>query len=731
MTRFQENILDCLKDLKGSGKFVSAHTADFIFPGLVVEGLGEIAYPINEAGAQALISLAHKAPFGKGSKTIVDPNVRDTWEIDAQNLRFSNPHWTDFLEKVIKDIKPGLGLEDYEISAHLYKMLIYEQGNFFLTHRDSEKEKGMFGTLVIELPAYHTGGELVVSFESTREIISFAQSSCDYKLAYAAFYADCEHEIMPVTSGYRVSLVYNLIQQNPGRTIAPQSIETQAVVLAEMLKAHQNRVDAEPAIILLGHQYTPENFSVNALKLNDRPKAKALLKAAETLGFYSKMCLVTSYLSGSPEEEPTYHNNQWDVSDEEMGEVYEESLSIEHWLGNRFPPLNHVSFEMEDLILSFPLNEDEPIVKESSGYQGNYGPDVMHWYHYGAIMIWSRDNNARMLLQQDTVSKLDWINYLLKNRDEMTESELAAVNVILATGLGNDRVNKEANYNIIADWIIKEKDADLLLRISSAVTQSYFSLIDPSHWLKLIQFFGAETSSKIIAHVMQPGKAEMLEPLLGILVVLTDSGLFTGLLDHQIELLPHYFSEALAKSQKTITATALRDLFWIESQRPQSETWVEMITDILTQKIPRDFIHHVLALQLLAHSRNTPLTVALGIWCREYLQRRLIHQPQPPADWKREIPNVSGHEKEWRLLKDFLESPVEYVFDYRRNQRERDDLESAIRHAVIDLKTETIKKGSPHTLRITKTQAAYLRQLKLWNEDAQLLNRIVQKTEGV
>jgi hypothetical protein len=62
------------------------------------------------------------------------------------------------LNKAISNIKTDLGLEDYTIATHLYKLLIYEEGDFFLPHKDSEKEKGMFGTLVIGLPSQYTGG---------------------------------------------------------------------------------------------------------------------------------------------------------------------------------------------------------------------------------------------------------------------------------------------------------------------------------------------------------------------------------------------------------------------------------------------------------------------------------------------------------------------------------------------------------------------------------------------
>jgi len=69
-------------------------------------------------------------------------------------------------------------------------MLIYEKVDFFLQHKDSAKEKGMFGTLIIALPCRHTGGELVVSFDNKEEVINFAKDSNDYQISYAAFYAD-------------------------------------------------------------------------------------------------------------------------------------------------------------------------------------------------------------------------------------------------------------------------------------------------------------------------------------------------------------------------------------------------------------------------------------------------------------------------------------------------------------------------------------------------------------
>lgn len=40
--------------------------------------------------AKALIKKAHKAPFGKGSKTVLDTNVRSAWEIDSDGLTWAS-----------------------------------------------------------------------------------------------------------------------------------------------------------------------------------------------------------------------------------------------------------------------------------------------------------------------------------------------------------------------------------------------------------------------------------------------------------------------------------------------------------------------------------------------------------------------------------------------------------------------------------------------------------------
>jgi hypothetical protein len=74
---------------------------------------------------------------------------------------------------------------------------------------DTPRGQGMFGSLVVCLPQQHTGGELLVRHKGEEQRFGFAAASSN-TVQWAAFYSDCEHEILPVQSGYRITLTYNL-----------------------------------------------------------------------------------------------------------------------------------------------------------------------------------------------------------------------------------------------------------------------------------------------------------------------------------------------------------------------------------------------------------------------------------------------------------------------------------------------------------------------------------------
>jgi predicted 2-oxoglutarate/Fe(II)-dependent dioxygenase YbiX len=65
----------------------------------------------------------------------------------------------------------------------------------------------MIGTLVVTLPSNHAGGELMVGLGNQWKAFRGSKTA----VSLVAFYADCQHEVLKVKSGYRITLTYNLM----------------------------------------------------------------------------------------------------------------------------------------------------------------------------------------------------------------------------------------------------------------------------------------------------------------------------------------------------------------------------------------------------------------------------------------------------------------------------------------------------------------------------------------
>lgn len=715
MTTFSKAFFKELSHLKGSGHFATIGSIDYLIPGMFIVGVGELSFPLNQNQAKTLIAVAHQAPYGKGSQTFVDKTVRNTWEIDAKKIKFNNPKWTSHLEKIIEKVKSELGLEDYQIKAHLYKLLIYEEGGFFLKHKDTEKEKGMFGTLVLNMPSTHNGGELEISFNNKVVKTSFENQNM-YDIGFVAFYADCDHEVKPVTSGYKVSLIFNLIQEENGLKITAPQIDQSVLNLSKLIKDNQSQNVLNPYIVLLDHQYTPENFSYKNLKLDDRIKVETLIKTAESLGYYYKLCLVTSYLEGAPEYDG------YDEDSMDMDEVFNEELYIEHWDNRGIPGFGHYAINEDFLIKNFELNEGDPDESESTGYMGNYGPDIMYWYYYGAIMLWSPDTSISLISQSRLENKLLWIDYF--NKKENTTDEISLVNSIISVGF-TDNLRETTDLSPIINWVIKTKQLNIVINMFPEKFEAFFSNSDTDLWQKLFSICNENETKLLIDKIIGSQSVNALQRF----VVLVNSMKKNEPLNKSFNKILLDFDKIIQDNYSTVLSNGfnvniLNDICEMSNHLEFSNHWCENITDIIISNLNHTKIQQTIKPWFSQKRQNNYFTQCFIKKVKYYLENRKINKPQPPADWSRKVPDSKCFRKEFNILKPFLESPTESVLDFKNLLSERRDMENAIRSVKIDLKFETIRKGSPHTLRITKTQSEYKEKLKEWEMDMTFLNAL-------
>lgn len=201
---------------------------------LRIKETGTVGLPLSLRDAHAIASVCKQSPFGKGDHTVIDETVRKTWELDATDFICQNPDWPPILEGITQRAVQDLGFKG-EVSAEPYKLLLYEEGAFFKAHRDTEKTPGMFGTLVICLPSEHVGGEvLLVHGTEKRELETSTESM--FHMSASAWYSDVQHEIKPVTSGFRLVLTFNLVQKHSATVPTAAALDDSHTALQQLLR---------------------------------------------------------------------------------------------------------------------------------------------------------------------------------------------------------------------------------------------------------------------------------------------------------------------------------------------------------------------------------------------------------------------------------------------------------------------------------------------------------------
>jgi predicted 2-oxoglutarate/Fe(II)-dependent dioxygenase YbiX len=383
---------------------------------LEVEGFGRVKFPVTPAKARKLLGLGQPARFGRGEQTLTDPDVRDTWEIPKRLVR---AEWNDAaLKDILATVKEELGLPNAAgLTADLHSLLVYEPNQFFLAHQDSEKDDSMVGTLVVTLPSSYGGGELMVGHNEEWKAYRGSKTA----LSLVAFYADCRHEVLRVTSGYRITLTYNLLLH--GDTSRRDGDGGTVAELADLLREHFStpvpRYYGGPAtdppnrlVYLLDHEYTPRGLTWRRLKGADASRVALLRTAADKAGCEAVLALadIKTTHSAFPADEGYEYRRSWhddyDEDDDECSggengkereydiqELVDSDVTLTHWNGRDGTRLEETSLRVDgkEVCASTSTGDLEPYSSEYEGYMGNWGNTLDRWYHRAAVVVWPRD----------------------------------------------------------------------------------------------------------------------------------------------------------------------------------------------------------------------------------------------------------------------------------------------------------------------------------------------------
>ncbi|MDY3553514.1 2OG-Fe(II) oxygenase [Gemmata sp. JC717] len=763
-----ERLDAALKKINRPGSFCVTGSVRAANPGLEVAGIGPVGLPLTAHQAKELAAVCKQAPYGKGEEALVDTSVRRVWQLAPDRFSLANPEWDEFLRDAVATVQRDLGLEKQQLESHLYNLLLYEPGGFFLPHRDGEKLDRMVATLVVVLPSPFTGGELIVRHDGEERAIDFGAPGLNpFHTHFAAFYADCEHEVRPLRTGHRLCLVYNLtLARAQSRLAAPRTAEHVEEVAAA-LSGWPADATAHKLAVPLGHQYTRDGLVWDALKGVDRVKARVLHEAATRAGCQAHLALLTLWESGAAEEDYSprrrRHRYRDDDDDEdgeyEMGEVYETTLNAEHWSdpdGGR-PDFGVMEVEEEEVVPPEALTSAKP-EQSVSGYTGNEGLTMNRWYRHAVIVLWPNARHFDVLCDCGLHAAVAWLRQMVtgwqgaRKKDPAERDRCAALAAkVVARSAGAHCGDAEAND--LLDALVALEAPELVRTfLRDVVTGS--RTIKPARAVRAAcealgwNTFEAEivglltaTTPDPLTRVPGPG-VEFLERNLGLLEALCATksrrkageggrvalcarlaGLFVSVLEaldkaaaagHDWRFRSVDRSAVLTELPRALLAVRQFDLF------------AAFIDRALAQAKLYPLANHIAALTALQPWLKTHLKAGcdgVSRWVgavRQQLEALTAQEPAPPDDFRREA-NIDCTCGDCAQLRRFLGDPKESVHRFRAAQDRRSHLENTIRNRGCDVDCKTERFGSPHTLVCTKNTASFRARLKKYHDDCQHL----------
>jgi 2OG-Fe(II) oxygenase superfamily len=704
--------------------------------------------------ARQLCQLGRPARFGRGEETLTDPKVRDTWEIPESLVRIG---WSAAFGTILDAVRDELGVPSgCELGADFHSMLVYEPGQFFVAHQDSEKDDTMIGTLVVTLPSAHTGGELVIEHGGEATTYRGSKSA----LSLVAFYADCRHEILAVKSGHRITLTYNLLLR--GDTSGSVTGADAAVSeLARCLDEHfatrvtnrYSRAETDPPkrlVYLLDHEYTARGLSWSRLKGTDASRVSLLRAAAGRSGCEAMLALVDIQETWSAfESEPGYGHRGWDDEDDdeddeddwddeggsgeyELQELIDSSIRLIRWAGQAGTRSEDISLTVggAEVCATTRSADLQPYESKYEGYMGNYGNTMDRWYRRAALVVWPRDRDFANRAEASPAWALDELGARVR------AGELAGARAAAATlePFWNTATRAQGQAEFFGKALQTAgalDDAEIAGMLLRPFRIESLSLAHVAPLAELARHYGGQWVGELLrmwfgdrrswAYAGGQDRPEWLASLPGMCEALhAEGGPGTETAHRLLDLSWDWLGETIRQRLAT-QSPSHRDKWLGDLGQPLAAVLAAAaVTGAVSLRgevvgFGRQQGDEVIACVLPALRAAGKLPAAtrqdggfddLAADCAARLRARLARPARAEDDWSIELPDGCACEL-CGPLGTFLRDPARRAFEWPLAQDRRRHVHSRIETAELPVRHETRRTGRPYTLVLTKGQALF------------------------
>ena len=746
-------------------------------PRLEVEGVGMLAFPVPEPQLRALIDVAGPAPYGKGPETLIDTSVRDCRQIGPERIRLAGEAWPETLAEILDRAASGLGCPGDRLEARLYKLLIYERGGFFAAHRDTEKAPGMIATLTVSLPVAGEGGELIVRHRD-REIAADMNVEEPSGFAFAAFYADCRHEVRPIAAGHRLALVFSLCLRPADRTAPrePPDYGEQADAIAERLAAWRCEGGAADKIVwLLEHAYSEAGLSFETLKNGDAARARVLSLAADRAGCELHAAILHIEEHGEAMYGYEYRHRRYrdedDPEDMEMGELYDSRHWLDGWAGpdGTRPRFGEVGLMPGELLPRGALDDAAPDEQWLHEATGNEGVSLERAWHHAALVLWPRSRTLAILAEAGIGGAVAWVAELLDRNGGCADADTGrlASELVDIWPAGRSGRNEESRARMLG-LLTAVRDRECLSRFLRKVILPDYTGGENENLVAAIDAVGPEAAEGFLLALVDAQTGRRPAEVLALLRRLADGrdgsedgargemlrgavrsvlravsaaadrmerpaeqG-FSGNDDPIAAWPPKAAAGAEPPPPRRLSEEAVRDLF--------SLAWRWRLTDedvavAAVAAMPRlatpDRVLPAALVDLHGETgfANSVAYAALWRHAARALLERSATRPEEPRHWK--IGCAIDCDCEFCAdLRAFCEDPAARVARFPLRKELRAHLHRIIDRHGLDMDHETERRGRPFTLVCTKNRASHGRRLAEYSADIACMRRLASAAPG-
>ncbi|MDP9442748.1 MAG: hydantoinase B/oxoprolinase family protein [Actinomycetota bacterium] len=771
----RDRLATLLREVTAPGSFSAQRTARVDDLHLEVRGVGQVALPVADTQAKSLCRVGRPARYGRGELTLLDPRVRDTWEIPKSRVKLDKREWNKTLLPVLQSLRADLGLPSgCELKAELHSMLVYAPGQFFVPHQDSEKADAMVGSLVVTLPSSFKGGALVVEHGG----VTATYRSSKKSISFVAFYADCRHQVQPIKSGYRIVLTYNLLLKGDAAAAAASEAPPGAAeAVARCLDEHfttpvplpRGSVDAAPAdppnrlVYLLDHEYTALGSSWSRLKGSDARRA-AVLRAAATRAD----CDIVLALADVREtwscfetrwERPWYARRRYDRWDDredddawageedptdhegyELDELVDWDITLECWVdpsGERVEPA--ASSVGTNEVCATTLSADlRPYASEYEGYMGNYGNTMDRWYRRAALVVWPRRRAFAVRGEASPTWALDELSKRVRAGDVAEAQEMAAT----LAPFWNAVAGLEHRRDVLAKAmrVARALDEPLATMLLEPFRVEMLARHHAPALVRLVEAHGERWARDLVdmwsrrrrswASPADQARREWVASLPRLCEALHAAGSsgtsmarllaqdswrrVSEAIEQRRGLMPpSRRDEALGELGRSVLAVLQSTVIADADLR---DTAVGFLREGGEDLLP-------CLMQLLRTAEGLPPTTrtaagldALAEHCTGRLEARLARPRRADDDWSIDLPGGCSCEL-CGVLGDFLTDPARRALDWPLAKERRRHVHGRLDSAELPVRHLTRRAGRPYTLVLTKTEAIFERRRQARRRD--------------